>query len=81
MVTELEARVVRIVVEGDTRIVYDEILTLAWISQIDAVRNDNVSIWTITLSGHQPTPTDLLRVVLADRRLQVIEFHVLRSAE
>lgn len=81
MSNEFEATVVRIVLEGDTRIVYDEILTLAWISHIDSVSKDKVSVWTITLDGQQPTPTDLLRVVLADRRLQVLEFHISRSAE
>ncbi|MCK6581130.1 MAG: hypothetical protein L6Q98_23820 [Anaerolineae bacterium] len=66
MVTDLEATVVRIVLVGDTHIVHDEILTLAWIIHIDAVCENNLSVWTITIRNRQTTPTDLLRVVLAD---------------
>lgn len=69
------------VLQGDARIVYDEIRTLAWLTHIDAVCKNNITSWTIHLLGKEMTPTDLLRIVLADRRLQVIEFRVLRSTE
>jgi hypothetical protein len=62
------------VLEGDTRIVHDEIEALAWIARFDAEYHSDQSIWTIVLQVATVTPTDLLRVVLADRRLQVIEF-------
>jgi hypothetical protein len=81
VVTDLGSQVVRMVLEGDTRIVYDRILSLAWITKIEAVCDNSRSVWIVHIHGNQPTPTDLLRVVLADRRLQVIEFRSLHPAE
>lgn len=69
-----ESAVIRLVLEGDPSVIYDELSTIVWITRFDAVSKGSWSIWTITLQGSHVTPTDLLRVVMADRRLQVIEF-------
>lgn len=77
MLTHPAPTVVRIVLEGDTEVVYNEISALAWIMRLDAIDEGNRSIWTIAIQGQRETPTDLLRIVLADRRLQVIEYRLI----
>jgi hypothetical protein len=77
--TRRDSPTIRIVLEGDTRIVYDELSTQAWITHFQAEYSESCCTWIIALRGHAVTPTDLLRAVLADRRLQVIEFIVLQT--
>lgn len=79
MFTHPNAAVVRIVLEGDTYIVYNEISTLSWIVHLEAITEGDRSIWTIAIQGDRETPADLLRIVLADRRLQVIEYRLIRA--
>lgn len=73
-----ETTIVRIVLEGDTGIVHEELSSLVWIKKFDAAIEGNRSVWTIEIWGYQDTATNLLRAVLADRRLQVIEYGLSR---
>lgn len=76
LLAHVEPVIVRIVLEGDARIVYDELVNLAWITIFEVFEAGTRSIWTLRIQGQSETATDLLRVILADRQLQVIEFVV-----
>lgn len=68
----------RVVLLGDASIVYDTIRTLTWIRHIEAVHQGEKTIWHIRLIDEADAPTRLLRAILADRSLKVLQFNQLQ---
>lgn len=68
----------RVLLLGDAQLVFEQLRTLAWISEITQKTDGIYTEWLIWLRDRGDTPSHLLRAILADRRLQIIEFNQIR---
>lgn len=73
-----ETTLFRVLLLGDTQLVLEQLRTLAWISEITQKIDGRYTEWLIWLRDGGVTPSHLLRAILADQRLQVIEFNQIR---
>lgn len=70
--------VYRLGVVGDTRIVFEYVRDLAWVREIIEEKVGEQTVWTIWLNNDMDVPTYLLRAILADRGLKIVEFRQVR---
>lgn len=73
-----DTAVFRVLLHGDTQIVFDQLSNLAWISHMVEQIKSSHKEWTIWLRDEGDTPSHLLRAILSDHRLKVIEFNQIR---
>lgn len=73
-----EATIFRVVLSGDASVVYESVHNLAWIKDIQVSGAGNTIVWTIALLEGEATPTSLLRAIMADRSLLILQFQQLR---
>lgn len=73
-----DTTVFNVVLLGDTHFVFDQLKNLAWVSDITATTDGKYTEWTIWLRDEADASSHLLRAVLADRGLQVVQFNQIR---
>ena len=73
-----EATIFLVVLSGDASIVYESVRDLAWVKDIQVSGAGNTTRWTIALLEGEATPTSLLRAIMADRSLDILQFQQLR---
>lgn len=73
-----ETAVFRVRLHGDSQIVLEQLRALAWVSEVVETRHGQISEWIIWLRDEKDVASHLLRAILADRRLQVVEFNQIR---
>lgn len=73
-----DTSIYRVVMTGNTQIVYEYVNNLAWIKNISVEKDADQTIWRLAIVEQDNTPTRLLRAILADQNLNVVEFRQIR---
>lgn len=68
----------QVVLRGNTRLVFEQLRSVAWVSRIIERDTGDRREWTLWLHDEGDTPSHLLRAILADHGLKVMEFHQIR---
>lgn len=63
-----------LVLEGDTSAAYKRISSLPWVSNISAQSKQDQTTWEVAVTDEAVAKTDLLKMVICDEHLTVIEF-------
>lgn len=73
-----DTAVFRVMLDGDTQIVYEQLNNLVWVRHLVERSHNNQTEWTLWLDDTGNTPSSLLRAILTDRRLKIMEFTRIR---
>lgn len=73
-----EATIFSVSIRGNTHIVHESIHNLAWITNIQVQEKADHTIWTVALADDTDAPTHLMRAILADRSLKILQFNRVR---
>ncbi len=73
-----QASIYRVIIRGDASIVHANIVNLSWIHALDVTHDHESTQWLVAVTDTAENPTHLLRTILADRELQILQFSQVR---
>jgi ABC-2 type transport system ATP-binding protein len=74
LLTGGDGTVYSLVLEGDATVAYDRIASLPWVSSVKVVPGEGRTTWNVAVTDEQAAKTELLRRVVCDENLNVVEF-------
>ncbi|MCA9902994.1 MAG: ABC transporter ATP-binding protein [Anaerolineae bacterium] len=74
LIEQADNAIYHLTISGDATTVHDLLIEQAWIESIHVQRKDDLFRWTVHVNDERQAERSLLRAVLADRRLHVVDY-------